>query len=498
MPGRTADRRGQRIGGGTLLGLILRGMLAWGFLILEWLIALAMVPVVLRRRRPSTVLAWLLVIFMFPIVGLCVYLLVGETRLGRRRARRYAEARRVIETIPHREMHAAHVVEPRIRAEQRDLVRLTERISHMPVLGGNSVEMFGEGGEMIESLLRDIRAAKDHVHLLYYIFASDETGWRVGEALAEASRRGVSCRVLADDAGSKFTFRKVEVMLRAAHVRTGRMLPVSLPRLLLARLDVRNHRKLAVIDGTIAYVGSQNIINAGVGPKRRGEWRDLTARITGPAVIALQTVFTEDWYAETDELLAGDSIYPRPKISSGIAVQIAPSGPDHAWEAFGQLIVMAIHEARERVTITTPYFVPDEPTLMALRIAALRGVEVEIVVPRRGDARLVDAACRSYFETLMDAGVHVYLHGPGVLHSKTLAVDDSFALIGSGNLDIRSFALNYELNLVLYGPKVTEQLRRHQAGYLAESELLNAEAWKQRRTLRRMLDRVANLLSPLL
>jgi cardiolipin synthase len=473
-------------------------MSTWVFIAVEWLIALAMVPVVLARRRPSTALAWLLVIFMFPIVGLCIYLLVGETRLGRRRARRYAEARRVIETIPHREMHRPHVVEPRIRAEQRDLVRLTERLSHMPVLGGNSVDMFGEGGEMIDALVRDIEAARSHVHLLYYIFASDETGLRVAEAVARASGRGVTCRVLVDDAGSKFAFSRAESILRRAHVRTRRMLPVSLPRMLLARLDVRNHRKLAVIDGAIAFVGSQNIVNAGVGPRRRGEWRDLTVRLTGPAVIALQTVFTEDWYAETDELLEGDEIYPRPRVFSGTAVQIAPSGPDSTQEAFGHLIVSAVHEARERVTITTPYFVPDEPTLQALRIAALRGVEVEIVVPRRSDAPLVDAACRSHLDPLMEAGVRVYLHGPAVLHSKTLAVDDSFVLIGSGNLDIRSFALNYELNVILYGPRVTDELRRHQVGYLSEARVVDPDEWRRRSLIGRMLDRIANLLSPLL
>lgn len=473
-------------------------MLAWSIFVIEWLIALAMVPVVLRKRRPTVALAWLLVLFMLPIIGLCMYLLVGETRLGKRRARRYAEARRVVETVPHREMHKPHVVEPRIRAEQRDLVRLAERLSHMPVLGGNNVEMYARGGEMIEALLRDIASAKNHVHLLYYIFASDTTGFRIADALAEAVRRGVTCRVLVDDGGSKFMFAKVEAAMRSAGVQVRRMLPVSIPRMLLSRLDVRNHRKLAVIDGTIAYVGSQNIIDEGCLPGRASEWRDLTVRVVGPAVIALQTVFTEDWYAETDEHLEGPEIYPPPAVSSGVALQIAPSGPDTTREAFGHIIVSAIHESRERVTITTPYFVPDEPTLQALRIAALRGVEVEIVVPLRSDARVVDAACRAYFDALLEVGISVYRHSPGILHSKSLTVDDSFALIGSGNLDIRSFALNYELNILMYGQRVTEQLRRHQLAYLSESAIVSPKEWANRPFLPRMIDGCANLLSPLL
>lgn len=473
-------------------------LLDWPLYIAFWLIVLAMVPFVLRKHRGTAALAWLLVLFMLPYVGIILFILLGEMRLGSKRTRRFAEARRVIETTAHRGMHAAHIVKPRIKAESRDLVRLAERLSNMPVLGGNSVQMLSTAQDMIESLVKEIDKAREHVHLLYYIFAYDEAGKKVVEALGRAVERGVVCRVLVDDAGSKFTFKDAERRLKELGVKARRLLPVNFARLFLARIDVRNHRKLAVIDGVTAYVGSQNIIYARVGRKRRHQWRDLSIRVTGPAVTALQTVFAEDWYAETLEKLDGEHIYPAPTSTSGSAVQIAPSGPTYATEAFGHLIVAAIHEAHEHITVTTPYFIPDDATLQALRIAALRGVRVEVVMPKKSDNRLVDAASRAFFTPLMEVGVTVHLHQVGMLHAKMLTVDDSFVLMGSGNLDIRSFALNYELNVLLYGPKVTEQFRLQQEEYIEESRQVDPEEWAKRSGPRLMLDAVANLMSPLL
>ncbi len=473
---------------------------SWIIVVSQWVLSIGMVPLILRRRRhrPTVALAWLLMVFAVPLIGAILYLMVGEVRLGGRRSRKFTEARRLIETAAHSEMHKPHVVRPKIREDDRDIVRLTERLSNMPVLGGNDVRFIADPGEMIESLVREIDAAAHHVHLLYYIFESDQAGMKVAGALARASARGVVCRVLVDDAGSRFTFTRAERLMREAGVRTQRMLHVSFVRLILARIDIRNHRKLAVIDGTIAYVGSQNIIDPRTGMKRRRRREDLTVRLIGPVVMALQTIFTEDWYAELGEHLEGPDIYPRPLTTTGDSVQIAPSGPGYPTEAFGQLIVAAIHQSNERVTMSTPYLIPDESTLQALCIAALRGVRVEVIVPLESDSRLADAASRAYFDVLMDAGVRVYQHQGGMLHSKTLAVDDSFALVGSGNLDVRSFALNYELSIVLYGPKVTEQLREHQEVYLAGSVALDPEAWNNRPTIRRFFDTLASLISPLL
>jgi cardiolipin synthase len=335
------------------------------------------------------------------------------------------------------------------------------------------------------------------VHLLYYIFAQDRTGIRVADALRSAAARGVACRVLVDDAGSRGRFAKIEASMRDGGVDVRRLLPVSILRVPFKRIDIRNHRKLAVIDGRVSFVGSQNIVDAHLS-KRLGAYEDLTVRLVGPAVMGLQMTFLDDWLAETGEQLQGKEFYPPSKAGAGVAVQIVRSGPPFPNDAFSHLIVAAISESHERVTITTPYFVPDEPTMAALRIAALRGVLLQVVVPRKSDAGLVDAACRAYFASLLEVGVRVYRHGPGVLHSKVLTVDDSFALVGSSNLDQRSFGLNYELNVLLFGPKVTEQLIEHQERYLAKSARVVEEAWRRRPRHERLLDNVASLFSPLL
>jgi cardiolipin synthase len=473
-------------------------MLGWIIYTLDWVIALALLPLIMRKPRHAVKLAWIAVIFALPFVGAGFYLLFGENRFGHSRVRRRGEVKKLINLVERSARVAPHIVAPRIRAEHADLARLTERLGDLPALGGNTVSMLGGGDEMIDALIADIDRAKDHAHLMYYIFAGDRTGLRVAEALNRAVGRGVTCRVLVDDAGSRSTFSKVERFLIGGKVLVRRMLPASILRVPLRRMDVRNHRKLAVIDGTVAYVGSQNIVDASAASRPRDVYHDLTVCVKGPAVMALQMTFLDDWLAETGESIEDDRLFPRSVSETGIAVQIVRSGPPYPPESFSHVIVAAIHEAGERVTITTPYFVPDESTYSALRIAALRGVRVEVVLPRKSDSSLVDAAARAHFNLLLDVGVHIYRHAPGVLHSKTLAVDDSFALIGSGNMDQRSFGLNYELNVLLFGAKVTEQLRVHQDRYIAASTTINGEKWQRRPKVQRAVDSVASLFSPLL
>ena len=268
--------------------------------------------------------------------------------------------------------------------------------------------------------------------------------------MARAAQRGVACRVLADAVGSRRLFRRLAPYLRQRGVRIFPALPANLWRLPFKRLDLRNHRKLAVIDGRVAFTGSQNIVEASYGHKRAGVWHDIMARITGPVVRQLQGIFLEDWFYETGELLEDAALFPSCPPDGPIAVQVVPTGPDQPTELFQDLIVRAIFLARRRVVITSPYFIPNEATLLAMRLAALRGVEVDLVIPKRSDHRLVNAAGSFYCEYLMRYGVRVFLFQQGMLHAKTLTVDDELAMFGSANYDIRSFALNFELNLFVH------------------------------------------------
>jgi len=464
-------------------------------LISEWTIRITMIPVVLRRRRPEAAMAWLVAIFFLPILGLLAYLIFGQQRLGRKRIDRSIRAHAAVATS---ERLAAHVVRPRIAAKQHDIVAMAQGMGGSPILGGNSVEMLPETDGAIDRLIADIDAARSHVHILVYIYRNDATGSRVGEALARAATRGVQCRLLVDAVGSSAFLTEGSDALRGAGVDVHALMPASPARLLVSRLDVRNHRKIAVIDGSIGYAGSQNIVDADYGHRKYGAWRDLMLRITGPSVLHLQQVFLEDWYGELGSVPADHSLFPAPETGGKIPIQIVPSGPAFESAPLQDLIVAAIHEAERRIIITTPYFLPGEAAQAALRIGAARGVRVDLVIPARSNHPVVTAAGRSHIRELARAGVHVHKHGVGLLHAKTITVDDAFALIGSSNFDIRSFDINFEVNMLLYGADVTACVRELQEGYIRESTAMDPRAEVESSTVRRICDDAARLLSPLL
>jgi cardiolipin synthase A/B len=352
---------------------------------------------------------------------------------------------------------------------------------------------------MIFSLCADIDAAENFVHLLYYIFIPDETGERVCAALERAAARGVECRVLADAAGSRPLFRRRAAALRRAGVRVHAALPVNPLRRFLARIDLRNHRKIAIIDGRIAYTGSQNIVNADYGTKHNGAWRDITIRMEGPIVPSLQRVFLEDWFSDTRELLDDDRWFPDTPDRGPAVIQAVPTGPAAVSGSFRDLAVAVIAEAEERIIITSPYLIPDELLMLSLRIAVLRGVETHIVIPRKPDQWIVAAAGRSFINDLLASGVHVHLHNDGLLHAKTLSVDDTIAVVGTANFDIRSFAINFELSLVGYGADVTRALVAEQRRHLEDhAEPVDLEQWRSRPEWKRVLENIARLFSPLL
>ena len=465
----------------------------------EWAIRLLILPViVLRKERPATCLAWLAVVFFEPWIGLSLYLLIGENRLGRRRLARRQHLRPLLAASEYPTVEPDHVVAPETNDEYTVLVHLAEQGGGLPVVGGNSISLMSDTDVVIDRLIAEIDAARQHVHLLFYIFKDDSVGHRVADALGRAAARGVVCRVLADAVGSRNLFRRLAPSLRRQGVHVFPVLPANLWRLPFARLDLRNHRKLAVIDGAVAFTGSQNIVEASYGHKRAGAWHDVMARITGPVVRQLQGIFLEDWFYASGELLENAALFPPCRADGSIAIQVIPTGPDEPTELFQDLVVRAIFLARRRVVITSPYFIPNEAMLLALRLAALRGVQVDLVIPKQCDHRVVNAAGAFYCNYLMRFGVRVFLFQEGMLHAKTLTIDDELAMFGSANYDIRSFSLNFELNLFVHAAEAVEATHDLQQGYLAQSLQAVPGQWPPQTLGSRLKMNLAKLFSPLL
>jgi cardiolipin synthase len=463
----------------------------------EWIIRVVMLFVVPRKRHPTSAMAWLLIVFFLPWPGMILYSMFGRYRLPKRRIEQHGEFLETLKSMNLRLASHPNIAHPDLGLHAREAVKLAEKLGYMPILGGNDAKLIAVTEDFIRELVADIDAAKHHVHLLFYIFADDATGNQVADALERAVKRGVKCRVLVDAVGSRPLAKRLARKMIAGGVEVRFALPVGLFRRKMARIDLRNHRKLAIIDGKIGYSGSQNIVDAGYGRKDLA-WYDLMVKLSGPILFELQSVFFADWYFETEQILEGSEYFPLPEIRHDIAIQTLPSGPTYPTENYQRIVVAALYAAERRVTITSPYFVPDEPFLQAMQIAVLRGVEVELVVPRRCDQKLVGAAGRSYFDELLDMGVNLYLYDKGLLHAKTMCVDDTIAFIGSSNFDIRSFALNFEINLLFYGPEVALQLHAQQQRYMEDAFLLTADRWATRPAVKKLFQNVARLVSPLL
>lgn len=462
----------------------------------EWVIRLTILPIiVMRKEQPATCLAWLAIVFFEPWVGLGLYLLVGENRLGRRRVARRRTRRSQLDENGYPQVELAHVVDPNL--SDGVLVDFSAAAS-LPVVVGNAMTLISDTDEAIERLIAEIDAARHHVHLLFYIFQDDTVGQQVAAALIRAAERGVACRVLADAVGSRRLFHRLAPAMRKHGVRVLPVLPVKMYRLPFARLDLRNHRKLAVIDGRVAFTGSQNIVEATYGHKRAGVWHDIMVRITGPVVRQLQGIFLEDWFNESGEVMEDAALFPPCQLEGTIAVQVVPTGPDLPTEQFQDLVVKALFLAQRRVVITSPYFVPGEAMLLALRLAALRGVQVDLVIPAASDHWLVNLCGGFYCLYLMKFGVNVHLFQDGLLHAKTLTIDDDVAMFGSANYDIRSFILNFELNLLVHSAEAVGELYRLQQGYLAKSRPATASHWAADTRLGQLKLNLAKLFSTLL
>ena len=476
---------------------------AIALLVVDLVVRLTAIAVVPVNRRPSSALAWLLAIFFIPYVGVLAFLLIGNAKLPRARRRKQREINQLIldSTRGMDLVSTDHPWPPWLEG----IVELNRNLGSMPLVGGNSAELFGDYDEAIRAMARSVDAATVSVHVEFYIMSLDPTSEPFFAALRRASARGVRVRVLIDHLGAiRYPhYRRTARFLEGAGIEWHPMLPVQLHKLKYQRPDLRNHRKLLVVDGEVAWIGSQNVLDRSYnkrGNLRRGlQWQDLMVRLEGPIVSGVDAIFTTDWYSETDELLETERPEVSPDKSPGrLECQVVPSGPGFDGENNLKLFNALLYSAQRRISITSPYFVPDESMLNAITTAAERGVDVELFVSEHGDQALVHYAECSYYENLLRAGVRIHRYpAPYVLHAKHMSVDEDVAVIGSSNMDMGSFLLDLELRLMVCGGSFVQDLRRVEDGYRERCTELTLQQWLARSRRHVIKENLARLTSAL-
>ncbi|QQE13201.1 cardiolipin synthase [Planctomycetota bacterium] len=480
------------------------------YFVFEWVLRIVMAVVILRKRMlPGVMMSWLVVVLLLPELGLILYLILAVDHLGWRRKQEHKYVLDLASAQSQVGIHSKMQKDKeagggggevyKVNPEQKAMMLQARSMSGNPIVTGSDVRFISQTKRYIELLVEDIDRAKDHVHLLYYIFVDDDNGRAIINALIRARQRGVSCRMLVDAAGSRRFVRSAAFSeLTKNGIDVHAVLPVNLIRHKLSRIDMRNHRKIAVIDGEAAYVGSHNIVEEHYGSEKNPKWVDLSGRFEGPVVWQLQRVFLDDWVYKTQRQLDNASLFPEVKKVGRISSQVVPTGPNYEAETFRRVLIAALNSAQKRIVLTTPYFVPDEPTLLALSMAADRNVDVRVVVPKENNHPLVKAAGEYYYEYLLTSGVKIFEFEGGLLHSKTVTVDDAFGLLGSANIDMRSFHLNFEVNVLLYGEEVTRRLRDEQKSYMTYSTMVHLDHWNDRSAWKQLGEAVCALASPLL
>lgn len=448
-----------------------------------------LVRVLLRPNRdPASRIAWAVVVLALPVAGILSYLLLGETNVGKRRRQRLQQ---VLAGLPDvtavAGMEAA--LRPTIPDHRQCLFDVGRSISGYGPLGGNQGTLMDNTNLAIDRMVEDIDAATHHVHILFYIWLPDRNGTKVADAVMRAAARGVTCRVMVDDLGSRRLIRSdLWARMGQAGAKLGRTLQIGNPllRVITGRIDLRNHRKITVIDNRITYCGSQNCADPEFLVKAKyAPWVDVMIRFTGPVVRQNQHLFATDWMTESAEDIGHLLTEPLPVPEPGFAAQVIASGPTAYPAAAPEMFASLMFNARRELIVTTPYFVPVDSLQAALRAAANRGVDTTVIFPAHNDAFAVKAASQSYYEDLLRAGVRIFEYQPGLLHAKTVTVDGEVTLIGSANMDRRSFDLNYENNILFCDAAMTKAVRDRQVSYLADSRQITQQmvmnwSWRTR------------------
>lgn len=465
-------------------------------------IALAFAIIFLERKDASSTWAWLMVLLFIPIAGFILYLIFGRRISGQRIFTWDTKAKLGVKFTVQEQLRALENDEFHYKnqalAEYKDLIYLHLRNDDAIFTQDNSVHIFTDGKEKFDKLIQDMEKATDHIHLLYYILRHDWLGKRVEEILARKAKQGLEVRVLYDDMGSRKISKSYLRRLRRAGVEIESFFPASIPKINF-KINYRNHRKLAIIDGKIGYIGGFNIGDEYLGhSKKFGYWRDTHLRICGDAVANMQTRFILDWNQASRNDIPYLERYYAYETSGDVGIQVVSSGPDSDWEQIKNGYIKMIMSAKKYVYIQTPYFIPDDSLQDVLRIAALSGVDVKVMVPNKPDHPFVYWATLSYVGDLLNAGAEVYMYQKGFLHAKTIIVDGKIATVGTANIDVRSFRLNFEVNAFMYDQGLSEKLLAAFERDVKESTQMTKRLYKERSLGVRFKESISRLLSPIL
>ena len=468
----------------------------WVFLaVYVVVIIMVMVRVLMDNRQPAKTMAWMLVLTFIPMLGIILYFFFGQTTRKERKIWQYSmdqlTKHSMLEFVEQKRLHLPN--------EYRELIKLFMNQNWVLPFKNNEIEIYTSGYEFFPSLLMEIGKAEHHIHLDTFIIASDPLGQIVADALIDKARQGVEVRVIYDDVGSWKTKNRFFERMRAEGIEVYPFMPVRFP-VFTSKVNYRNHRKICVIDGEVGFIGGMNIANRYVKGIKKLAWRDTHVKITGAAVYGLQRAFLVDWFFVSRELITDHVYYPASKVAENDSlIQIVTSSPTSLWPEIEQGYVRVLASAKRYVYMETPYFLPTDPILFAMRTAALSGVDVRLMIPYETDTKIVEWASRTYVLATVKAGVKVYLYKAGFNHSKLLVADDSIATIGSTNVDFRSFENDFEANAFFYDKKIALKVKdiflKDQEESVALEDVRNLT---HRSFLQRLWESIVRLLSPLL
>ncbi len=465
-------------------------------------VVVIVVNIVHENRNPLKTISWMLVLVLLPVLGIIFYLFFGQeyrkrkmfSRKGLKNLERLRkQTQKQLTRLPYNDLQFSQSI-----FSKRHLMKLMLSNSNALLTNNNQVKILKDGNETFPAIFKAMEEATHHIHLDYYIVEDDELGWQLHDILVRKAREGVEVRFIFDDVGSWQLPKKYIRSLRKAGVKIDCFMRVRFP-MLTSRVNYRNHRKIVVVDGEVAFTGGLNIANRYLkGTKKLGNWRDTHIMLKGSAAAALQVIFMADWYFVSKEILQGRKYFKNLEQGGGKLVQVVSSGPDSDYESIGQAYFSAIASAQEKVYIATPYLIPTSEIAFAMKTAALGGIDIRIILPGKSDAITPKWSTASFIEELLEAGVKVYLYQSGFIHSKTMVVDGILSSIGSANMDFRSLETNFEVNALIYDEETAAELESQFIQDLKQSQEVILEEWKKRHWLRKTKESFARLLSPML
>ena len=474
----------------------------WQILIaLNYVLAISAVfTVLLKKINPTKTLSYIIVLLVFPFVGLIVYYLFGqEYRKSKIFNRKHVLNQSVVKQIQDELELDTRTIEDidELLEEKSKLIRLLYNSEKSKLTVKNEIELIKNGDKKMQLLLEDLKNAKHHIHIEYFIIKDDSIGTTFLDVLCNKAKQGVSVKMVIDDVGSALSSR-IKRKLKDNGVELYKFMPVLFSRF-TGKMNYRDHRKIAIIDGKIGYVGGINISDNYVNSNNTRYWRDTHIRIVGEAVRQLQILFFTTWdFVSDGDLNISKDYFPKHTCKENVALQIAASGPDTDWSNIMESIFVAITNAEDYIHITTPYFIPNDEIVTALQVAARSNIEVKLIVPKKSDSWIAEYATNSYLEKLLEAGVEVYQYTKGFVHAKTIVIDDVFSTVGTANMDYRSFNINFEVNALVYNKTFARELNQVFNSDLENSIQLELNAWKKRNKRTKLTEALARLAAPLL